>query len=137
MSLETTAYSPSINHEHQSRELFLLVAYFLAVPINTVSPVGQHVPGEPGGQLHDAHPEVGVVDVEVVRHAPHQDQVDALLLKLPGDGARGAGEAGDEDNDNIHAGDDVEEGRRTRGEDRGMTNDRRGDEGRTHNVRGG
>ena len=79
-----------------------MVAYFLAVPINTVSPVGQHVPGEPGGQLHHAHPEVGVVDVEVVRHAPHQDQVDALLLQLPGDGARGTGEAGDEANENIH-----------------------------------
>ena len=60
------------------------------------SPVGQHVPGEPAGQLHHAHPEVRVVDVQVVGHAPHQDQVDALLLQLPGHGAGGAREAGDD-----------------------------------------
>ena len=91
-------------------EVIVLVGELLALPAaleapahlvadHLVVPVGQHVPGEPGGQLHDAHPEVGVVDVEVVGHAPHQDQVDALLLQLPGDGAGGAGEAGDEKNE--------------------------------------
>ena len=55
-----------------------------------VVPVGQHVTCkpvvrkiflhlhlliEPGGQLNHPDPEVGVVDVEVVGDAPHDDQV--------------------------------------------------------------
>ena len=129
-------------------EVVVLVGDLLSLPAalegpahlvadHLVVPVGQHVPGEPGGELHHAHPEVGVVDVQVVGHAPHQDQVDALLLQLPGDAAGGASEAGDGENDNIHAGDNEEEGRRTQEEDRGKTKGRRGEQGRTHSVRGG
>ena len=106
----------------------MLVGELLALPAalegpahlvadHLVVPVGQHVPGEPGGELHHAHPKVGVVDVQVVGHAPHQDQVDALLLQLPGDGAGGASEAGDGESDNINSGDNEEEGRKTQGED--------------------
>ena len=66
----------------------------LLVVDHLLVPVGQHVPGEPGAQLHHAYPEVGVVDLEVVGDAPHDDQVDILLLQLPGDGAAGPGELG-------------------------------------------
>ena len=34
-----------------------------------------HLLVEPGGQLNHPHPKVGVVDVEVVGDAPHDDQV--------------------------------------------------------------
>ena len=66
----------------------------LAVLYHLLVPVGQHVPGEPRAQLDHAYPEVGVVDLEVVGDAPHDDQVDILLLQLPGDGAAGPGELG-------------------------------------------
>ena len=66
----------------------------LAVLYHLLVPVGQHVPGEPRAQLDHAYPEVGVVDLEVVGDAPHHDQVDILLLQLPGDGAAGPGELG-------------------------------------------
>lgn len=56
-------------------------------------PVGQHVAGEPGAKLDNPKSKVGVVDVEVVRQAPHDYQVYVLLLQLPGDGAAGPGEA--------------------------------------------
>ena len=43
-----------------------------------------------GGQLNHPDPKVGVVDVEVVGDAPHDDQVHPLLLQLPGQSARGS-----------------------------------------------
>ena len=55
--------------------------------------VGQHVPGGVGGQLHHPHPHVGIVYGQVVRHAPHDEQVDALLLQLPGQDPAGPSEA--------------------------------------------
>ena len=53
-------------------------------------PVWKHVPWELGGELYDADGKVGVVDVEVVGDAPHDDQVHPLLLQLPGQCARGS-----------------------------------------------
>ena len=46
-------------------------------------PVGQHVPGELGGEADHAEAEVGAVEVEVVRHRPHDDQVDVFAAQLP------------------------------------------------------
>ena len=46
------------------------------------------------GQLNDPNPKVGVVDVEVVGDAPHDDQVHPLFLQLPGQSARGSRETG-------------------------------------------
>ena len=66
----------------------------LTVLDHLLVPVGQHVPGESRAQLHHAQPEVRVVDLEVVGDAPHDDQVDILLLQLPGDGATGPSELG-------------------------------------------
>ena len=51
---------------------------------------------EPGGQLNHPHPKVGVVDVEVVGDAPHDDQVHPLLLQLPGQSARGSSKTEEE-----------------------------------------
>jgi hypothetical protein len=59
------------------------------------SPIGQHVPRRARSELDHADPEVGVVDVEVVGDAPHEDEVHALLLQLPGQRAGGPGEAGE------------------------------------------
>ena len=56
--------------------------------------VGHHVLGGVGGQLHHTHPHVGVEEGQVVRYAPHNEQVDAvLLLHLPGNDPAGPGEA--------------------------------------------
>ncbi len=56
--------------------------------------VGHHVFGGVGNELHHANPHVGVVKRKVVRHAPHDHQVNTLLLQLPGYDAAGSGEAG-------------------------------------------
>ena len=45
-------------------------------------------------QLDHPNPEVGVVDVEVVGDAPHDDQVHPLLLQLPSQSARSSSETG-------------------------------------------
>ena len=45
-------------------------------------------------QLDHPDPEVGVVYVEVVGDAPHDDEVHALLLQLPGQGARSSSKTG-------------------------------------------
>ena len=80
----------------------LFVLYHLLVP------VGQHVPGEPGhgqcdqgqtggtvpgAELDNSDAEVRVVDPKVVGNAPHDNEVDILLLKLPGDGPASACES--------------------------------------------
>ena len=61
--------------------------------VHPLVPVGQHVPGELGGEVDHAEREVGVVEVEVVRDGPHDDEVDVLVTQLPGDDSRGASHA--------------------------------------------
>ena len=46
-------------------------------------PVREHVARELGGEADHAEAEVGAVEVEVVRHRPHHDQVDVLAAQLP------------------------------------------------------
>ena len=41
----------------------------------------------PGTKLNNSDPKVRVVDTEVVRDAPHDYQMDILLLEFPGNGA--------------------------------------------------
>ena len=43
-----------------------------------------------GCQLNHSNTKIGVVDVEVVGDAPHDDEVHPLLLQLPGQCARGS-----------------------------------------------
>ncbi len=51
--------------------------------VNTLVPVGQHVPRELCAQVDDAEAEVRVVEGQVVRDGPHHDQVHVLVAQLP------------------------------------------------------
>ena len=46
----------------------------------------------PGAQLDNSNAEVRVVETKVVRNTPHDNQMDILLLQLPGDGPTSPGE---------------------------------------------